>query len=398
MTDRRLPAQRLAQRLVRHVVLGADPAVPQIAADFWAHSVPHYRSVAAAVRAVAATSDPVARALAAVLADPAAGIGEPALIDALADAPLDVAALTAIVDAADAEILIGYHRGDRYARDAAPATLDELRDWAAQGYAAPAVAPELLVVIPIRDRVAGARIRNLLATLLALRDQSLEPSRYHVTVVEADTEARWRDVVEPLVDSYVFVRNDGLFNKSWAMNVGVATTAPGAGRICVLDADILVDRNFLARNLRRSHEDPAAAHIPYRDCFSLDEPSTDRALRDRLRRGDDDVTADVLRALVLRDPPGGCLWTTRATYDAVGGYDERYVGWGGEDDDMWARLGAAGPVRRYDDQFLHLSHPRPVMTVDGQPINGEREFGTWVRDHGWGSLDGPSGAHPVPAV
>jgi GT2 family glycosyltransferase len=159
----------------------------------------------------------------------------------------------------------------------------------------------------------------------------------------------------------------------------------------VLDADILVDRDFLARNLRRLRAGEHVAHIPYRDCYSLDGPATARAVRERCEQGHPDVPAEVLRALVLRDPPGGCLWTSRTTFDAVGGYDERYVGWGGEDDDMWARFTAAGPVRRYDDQFLHLHHPRPTMVLDGgEPINAHLKLGTWVRDHGYGRLDGPS--------
>jgi hypothetical protein len=384
----------LAARLVRHVVLDCDPAVPEIAADFWAYSEPHYRSVVAGVRALVGTAGPAAEALDRVIADPAAGVREPALVAALAeslrDDPAARDALTRTVEAADAEILIDYHRGARYDQRSPPVDLAELCGWTAEWHATASISPELLVVIPVMDQVGGARIRNLLATLLALGDQSLNRNRYHVTVVEIDAESRWRAVVEPLVNDYVFLRNDGMFNKSWAMNAGVTTTACEAPHLCVIDADILVDRDFLARNLDRLQTGEQIAHIPYRLCYSLDAPATSRAVRERCEHGRADVSVDVLRALVLRDPPGGCLWTFRKTFDTVGGYDERYLGWGGEDDDMWARLTAAGPVRRHDDLFLHLAHPRPVMVVDGRPINGHLKLGTWARDHGYGLLDGPS--------
>jgi hypothetical protein len=59
---------------------------------------------------------------------------------------------------------------------------------------------------------------------------------------------------------------------------------------------------------------------------------------------------------------GGIL-LDRATFDAVGGYCTRYVGWGCEDDDLIAKLGARAPVLRgwrvaRRLTCLHLEHPR----------------------------------------
>jgi hypothetical protein len=57
-------------------------------------------------------------------------------------------------------------------------------------------------VVPFRDRGPGLRLRNLLACLLALRDQSVPRSSYQVVVVETDDEPRLRDSIEPRTDHY----------------------------------------------------------------------------------------------------------------------------------------------------------------------------------------------------
>ena len=69
---------------------------------------------------------------------------------------------------------------------------------------------------------------------------------------------------------------------------------------------------------------------------------------------------------------GGAL-VRRTTFDAVGGYSARYVGWGGEDDDLIAKLeGRFGVVRAWKDapqlSCLHFEHPRVhtvAVNVDG---------------------------------
>ncbi len=82
------------------------------------------------------------------------------------------------------------------------------------------------------------------------------------------------------------------------------------------------------------------------------------------------VDAAGLRGLLLRETPGACLWARTELLTGLGGFDERFEGWGGEDDDVVARLRRNVRLVRYDDQLLHLSHPRPEMThADGTLFN-----------------------------
>lgn len=375
---------RLAQRLTAYAVLAHDPAVPGIAADYWEMSEAHYRTVDGLLRTFAVRSPAAERPYREILASPTATGPQHALrrglTSLLGGRPADAERLTSAVTEADRHIWIDYHLGP----ESGEAVAAPVRPAAARA-SVPAGGPaEVRIVIPFRDREGGLRTRNLLACLRALADQDGGPA-HRVTVVEADTEPRAREQLEPLVDRYVFARKEGLFNKAWAVNVGAVDTAGDTPFLCVLDADILVDRAFVARNAARLYEGGHGTHLPFRWSLSLDETSTLRAIGLRTEKGVADVPDAVLRGLLLREPPGGCVWLRTEVFHAVGGFDERYEGWGGEDDDVIARLTAAGPLLRFDDQLLHLNHPRPQMTrQDGVPFNAHIEPLSWHPGLGYG--------------
>ena len=216
----------------------------------------------------------------------------------------------------------------------------------------------MLIVIPFQDRgTQRHRLRNLLACLLALRDQSSPRERYQVTVVESDERERWGEAIRPWADHYRFAAKPGPFNKSWTVNVGVRHSPGRPEVICILDADVLVDREFVARNAARFQRPGTGGHLTYRNMLSLDEPATGHAIRDRVQRGYAEADPAYFRGFLLRRPPGCCLWVRSAAYERIGGMDERYEGWGGEDYDFLHRLDLETPLDNYDDWLLHMHHP-----------------------------------------
>jgi hypothetical protein len=59
----------------------------------------------------------------------------------------------------------------------------------------------------------------------------------------------------------------------------------------------------------------------------------------------------------------------REAFDAVGRYSPRYLGWGGEDDDLIAKLeGRVGVARAWKEApqlaCLHFEHPRAHTLAD----------------------------------
>jgi hypothetical protein len=389
----------VAARLADHVVLSTSPDVPLIAADYWELSVRAYRRVHSLVRDLVAGQRPAEARYQALKAAPDDYLAHRALSAALAglldQQPGQCAEVAARVAQADEQIWIDYWLGPAftggepaYQLDRAAAALTAL---APNRPAQPGRA-QVNVIVPFRDAARGGRTRNLLACLRALRDQGFADRAVRVTVVETDTEPRVRDLAGPLADRYLFAYKDGLFNKSWAVNLGLRDGGPPGAPLtpeltCVLDADVLVERSFLAVNtarFRRGHD----AHLAYRDMLSLDATSSDRAIRIRL----DDAAAQpdlaALRGLRLRETPGACLWARTEALHRIGGFDERFEGWGGEDDDVTGRLARTGTLVRFDDPLLHLHHPRPQMVgADGQFLNGHLA-GSHLRPDAWTGAGG----------
>jgi GT2 family glycosyltransferase len=245
------------------------------------------------------------------------------------------------------------------------------------------------VVIPFRDRdTGGQRVRNLLACLLALRDQSVPRDAYRVVVVESDDTPRWRDRIARYTDHYLFAANPGSFNKSWTVNAGVVNAPGPVELICILDADVLADRDFIARNVERFRRPGTMGHLTYRDMLCLDVDSTAWAIRERVQRRAADADAEHLRGFVLRRPPGCCVWVRSTAFHRIGGMDERFEAWGGEDNDFVYRLDITSALDSYDDRLLHLNHPSSaLLRDDGELVNAHIPALSWKPDSPIGRLD-----------
>jgi glycosyltransferase involved in cell wall biosynthesis len=244
--------------------------------------------------------------------------------------------------------------------------------------------PDVLVVIPFRDQdERGHRTRNLLATLLALRDQTLPRDRYRVVVVESDETPRRQATIEPYADEYLFAKKAGTFNKCWTMNAGVQNASGQADLICLLDGDALVDQEFLERNVRRFHRPETGAFLPYGDLLNLDDAASAWAIGERCGRGLPDVDWAALRGFIVHRAQGLCVWLRRDVFDNIGGLDERYEGWGKEDMDLLLRLQLATALCLFEDPILHMAHP-PAYNLTG---NADIPWLSWVPEAPIGRLD-----------
>jgi N-terminal domain of galactosyltransferase len=395
------PAAAVARRLTDYTVLAHDPAVPAASATFWEDSRAAYERVDQATADLLAGGSAADRSYSLLRSSPQS-------IDAYRAASRDLRTvldqdasacqlMADLVREADEEIWIDYHLGPAYrpSAESPPSASDLLGGRRPRPAAARSADGDVLVVIPFRDRIGGSRIRNIVACLLALQDQSPDAGSVTVTVVEADEQPRWRDLIQPLASRYVFLSHPGDFNKSWVINVGVVRAPVTPALVCVLDADIIVDRHFLVRNRQRFAAGGRVAHLPYRRMYCLDATSTNAAMRTRCQEGRPDVPLDQVRAYVLREPPGACLWVTADAFHRIGGFDERFVGWGGEDNDVVARLALAGDVRRFDDPLLHLDHERPAMRRDGRPLNPPEQPWPWSSEADYGDPIAPATTRPT---
>lgn len=384
----------LATAVVDSIVVAADPDARKSGLYYWELARPWTQAV---VEAVLSASDPAIRSLGErLVADPGDASRYAELHAVLVDGER-------VVDAkiferawlAECNSRVGYHYGPRHGVD--EISTDELKALPPGTPMPEGASPEVLVVVPFRDRTPGAdRMRNLLACLLALRDQSFPRELYQVTVVESDDQPRWRDVITPFADRYLFAPKPGSFNKSWAVNAGVVNTGGTTEVVCILDADVLVDRDFVARNAARFQRPGVGGHLTYRNMFCVTEDSTSWGIRERVWRGAAEADPTKLRGFLLRRPPGCCLWVRSGTFGRIGGMDERYEGWGGEDNDFAYRFDIAAPFDSYDDVLLHMHHPpASLLRDDGELVNAHIPALSWRPTEPIGRLDRFVSAQPL---
>ena len=72
---------------------------------------------------------------------------------------------------------------------------------------------------------------------------------------------------------------------------------------------------------------------------------------------------------------GGCLMISTALFEHLCGYDERYFGWGGEDDDFFMRAGRAGLfIVDESQELVHMYHPgdRRKQSANTERLNRRR--------------------------
>ncbi|MGW0781251.1 glycosyltransferase [Streptomyces sp. NPDC002913] len=380
----------LATAVADSLVVAVDADSRRSCLFYWENAQPWLRAVVDAVRGsedeeirtlgqslLDSPADPQHhRALRSVLA--ARGAGDPSVVSLLESAW-----------AAECNNRLGYHLGDKYENGAESVSLDALRDLSPVAPPSGRTDAEVVVVIPFRDRdTGGLRLRNLMACLLSLADQSYPRDRYQIVVVETDDKPRWREVLEPHVDHHIFAPKSSSFNKSWAVNVGVLNAPGRAEAICILDADVLADREFVARNAARFERPGTSGHLTYRNMLSLSEHATSKAIEQRLFRGEEQADPALLRGFELRRPPGCCLWVRRSAFDLISGMDERYEGWGGEDNDFAYRMDFNSAFDSYEDVLLHMAHPpASILQEDGELVNSHIPGLSWRPSEPIGAID-----------
>ncbi|MGV1034828.1 MAG: galactosyltransferase-related protein [Microbacteriaceae bacterium] len=216
------------------------------------------------------------------------------------------------------------------------------------------------LVIPFRADGDGVRVRNLHAVVQALLKLELE-----IIVVEHSSEP-CALMSLPATVRRIYIEDHGPFNKAKAVNVGVRMTS--AAVVGIHDADFLVRTDALRRSFELSHTEGLVSR-PFGPIRDLSREETARFLEQSTfpSIGTSEVISQRVDELM---PVCGGIFTvqTRQFWNA-GGMDERFMGWGGEDDAMTIALRRTGAVFRIDEDEVahHLWHPRLLEVRTGHP-------------------------------
>jgi hypothetical protein len=220
-----------------------------------------------------------------------------------------------------------------------------LAQWPIAFASAPKVAGTCRITFVLGHR-GSARIPHLLTSIatIAAQDVPLE-----CIVVEQSVESEARAHLPPWV-RYVHTPCAGAaapYERSWALNVG-ARAARG-DVLVLMDNDLCLPRAFASEVWRvLASFDAARLH---RFVFYLDDATSRAVMQTR--------SFDVRPALthVLQNSVGGVTAIRTSAYAAIGGHDERFAGWGGEDIEFYDRC----RTLRFQEQaylpVVHLHHP-----------------------------------------
>jgi hypothetical protein len=166
---------------------------------------------------------------------------------------------------------------------------------------------------------------------------------------------RWSALGWPIYEGH---HDDGLFNASAARNAA----AKEAGD---WDIAVFIDADTIPRDLGRITEAVALAARsgalvrPFRTYVNLDEDASAKVLATGELPTAPRRPAKWLNGVKsLTDATGGVAIVPRKLFDAVGGYDERFRGWGSEDTAFSLACSALGGLKVTLGEVWHLWHPQ----------------------------------------
>ena len=228
------------------------------------------------------------------------------------------------------------------------------------------------------------RPRHLALVLESIALQRHGPPRFEVVVADDGSEDSTAEVVEQfaaMVDfpvRFTSQRHDG-FRLARVRNNAFRQSR--GSYLLFLDGDCILPRGHLAAHLRRRR--PGQALLGH--CARLPEETSEQLIPENLAVTSLPrlIPAGEARSLarrhrrawwhnLIRHPSkprltGGDFSVWRADFERVNGFDERFVGWGQEDDDLGLRLRATGVrLESILDQTcsLHVWHPTdPTATT-----------------------------------
>jgi GT2 family glycosyltransferase len=168
----------------------------------------------------------------------------------------------------------------------------------------------------------------------------------------------WANLPYPLIVGH---HDDGPFNRSTAVNAAAKTA--GAWDVAIIaDSDTWVPVRQLSEAVRLASTGGSLVSA----LTAVAELSAD--CTEKILSGADvnflDIDLERVRAGELATQ-SSMLAVPRYLWDRIGGFDEKFAGWGGEDNAFWRAASIlGGQPRRLEGYAYHLWHQPAISTAD----------------------------------
>ncbi|QEF99480.1 hypothetical protein Mal15_35450 [Stieleria maiorica] len=229
--------------------------------------------------------------------------------------------------------------------------------------------PEHGPAVSVLVAIGGEDRQRLLVPCLASLFAAAEEVRAGVEIILVREGEHRESAIEQIFPEVVecSVPPQPAFNKSLMLNVAARKAR---GEILVIhDADLLVSPSYLTTCLQRCRQAEAAR--PGRLIFYLNDSSTDRLVSAVGSSAKPQTLHDAgirpnelsIERVVQNTP--NPMAVRRETYFSLGGHDEDFEGWGGEDLEFLSRLRTTSIDEFGSEPLIHLWHPPSPKKQNG---------------------------------
>jgi predicted glycosyltransferase involved in capsule biosynthesis len=176
--------------------------------------------------------------------------------------------------------------------------------------------------------------------------------------------------------SLLFIKNGGEFQKSLSFNE--ASKFCDSEIIAFYDVDVLIDPKFLEKSQNLICSGVYDHVYPFNGSFI-------NISKERFNEFLDTydfqflITQKNSNGFELSSPssPGGCNLISKQAFNKIGGYDERFIGWGFEDTDFYERSSRNNKVTYLDNEDAicwHLDHSSAIRVENSHYHNNLNIF------------------------
>lgn len=221
------------------------------------------------------------------------------------------------------------------------------------------------------------RYNNLLVVLEWLKTLNTE---IEVIIVEQDSVEKLNiEGSYPFNVKKIFVQNNRLFNRSWGFNVAMRNTT---NPILIFgDSDMIIRPSLFEETVKLLNSGQFDAISPFSHCIELTEEETQKFdLKsfnydiDRPHRGGMNFCS-------------GIVAFNRSGLERIYGWDERFEGWGGEDDIQFMKTRQTLKYLMLNGKCFHLYHSRSKNDGSNQHDNYSNNLNLfWHYHHNPGAI------------
>jgi predicted glycosyltransferase involved in capsule biosynthesis len=177
-----------------------------------------------------------------------------------------------------------------------------------------------------------------------------------VILVEQDTHSKISHL--PLKARHIFLKSDKPYNRSWAFNV--ATKLSKSNVIVFSDSDLIMDPNQFIEGLKAIQQYEMVS--PYNSVLDLDPKESNYQLQDLVKinrpgRGETDNQKINIC--------GGISIFRKDAIQRIAGWNEDFIGWGGEDDFQAIKVENFLTHTTLPYKCYHLYHNREAPNQNG---------------------------------